>query len=269
MVKHFILIVFLIILQLGCAAKPVDTNLYQEQGEHAESLFAEGEYAQAADIFIKLARQAPSPQRNIFLLRSAAALAHINRIPEARKILSTPSLTTDTSEFISWMMKLNLAHIAIAQRQPEGVLRIPPSPNIPTMPLSYLAEIRLLRADAFDMLGNRLETAHERVLREQFLSNNEAKLANQQATWSALSNLTERVLQQLRLARPPDTLSGWMHLVQIAKTYQLRPQQLKQQLATGANPTPIIQFWMRYWKDYRRAVKKMSPVLSISHCYSH
>lgn len=238
MTKRFIFIGFLIILQAGCATKPGDIDLFQEQGEHAESLFAEGKYAQAADLFIKLAKQASPPHRDIFLLRSAAALAHIDRIPEAQRILNSPSLTTATSEYLSWMIKLSLAHIAIAQRQPEGVLRIPPSPNIPTMPQPYLAEIRLLRADAFDMLGNRLETAHERVLREQFLSNNEAKLANQQAAWSALSNLNERVLQQLRLARPPDTLSGWMHLVQIAKTYQLRPQQLKQQLVNWRQTHP-------------------------------
>jgi len=78
------------------------------------------------------------------------------------------------------------------------------------------------------MPGNRLETAHELVKREAFLRDPELVRTNQQDIWQALSMLSERALQQLRTAPPPDVLSGWMELVQLTKAYQLHPASLRE-----------------------------------------
>jgi uncharacterized protein len=50
--------------------------------------------------------------------------------------------------------------------------------------------------------------------------------------------MSERSLQQLRTAPPPNILSGWMELVQIAKVYQLSPIRLKQEIQAWRQKYP-------------------------------
>jgi outer membrane PBP1 activator LpoA protein len=80
------------------------------------------------------------------------------------------------------------------------------------------------------MQGNRLESARERVIAEPFINDPEQIKQNQHAIWESLAMFSERALQQLRTNPPPDTFSGWMELVQIAKTHQLQPAILKTRL---------------------------------------
>jgi outer membrane PBP1 activator LpoA protein len=112
------------------------------------------------------------------------------------------------------------------ERRPGDVLlnlSVKPSPAIAS---AYLADYYHVRAEAYTMLGNRLETARELVSREKHLTDPIVVEANQKAIWQALAMLSARALQQLRTDPPPDVLSGWMQLVQITKAYQLDPNRL-------------------------------------------
>lgn len=212
---------------VGCAA--VEQAPEAVSGEEAEVLMRSGQYEQAAKGFLALSQRASGTQLTYLRLRAAAALARSEHLHQAKQLLEgTP---VDPTDFFNQMvLRLTQAHIALGERQPAQVHTILTAPLPDATPAHYLAEYHDLRAEAYTMLGNRLETARALVQREKYLSDPALIKANQEDIWAALATMTERALQQLRTAPPPDTLSGWMELVQIAKVYQLSPIRLKEQI---------------------------------------
>ncbi len=209
-------------LLAGCATGP--TQVANNKAE-AERQFALGNYQQAAQSFIALSQQADNNQRTLLLLRASAAFARADNLYQARQIFK--SITVDTRNRTQVLLsQLVESHIALMERRPGDVLLYLSSPPSPAIDPAYLADYHRVRADAYTMLGNRLETARELVKREKFLTDPTLVEANQKAIWQALAMLSERALQQLRSDPPPDVLSGWMQLVQITKAYQLNPTKL-------------------------------------------
>lgn len=220
---------FLVILTLGfIGCTTVDTGP-EIPLEDSEGLFLAGQYENAARAFLSQAESSSGQQQRFFQLRATAALARLERIHQARQILA--SVAIDESDVLGQsILRLTRAHLAMAERQPNDVQTLLANPLPANTPAIYIAEYYDLRADAYTMLGNRLETARELVKREPYLVDETAIKNNQRDIWAALATMTERALQQLRTAPPPDVLSGWMELVQIAKVYQLSPLRLKEQI---------------------------------------
>jgi outer membrane PBP1 activator LpoA protein len=230
MKQRLLWLTLLVIAISGCTVSPQQAQKAETAtGIEAERAFQSGDYQSAVDTFSRLAEQNSGAQRNRWLYRTAAALARSDHTHQAKQLLqSLPQTPEDPLNQALYL--LTRAHIAIAERRPEQVLALLGEPLGKQVPAIYQADYYDVRADAYTMLGNRLETARELVARETYLVDKGLIEANQKDIWNALSTMTERALEQLRTAPPPDTLSGWMDLVRIAKTYQLSPQRLKEQL---------------------------------------
>ncbi len=208
----------------SCASGPTPTKLNPDE---AELLFARGEYQKADLLFLDLARQLRIYKRTPLLLRATAAEARMNNLAKAKRTLQGLKINYAKADQ-RLLLRLTQAHIALMQRQADKVLKllaIPPAANSNHF---YLADYYDLRADAFNLSGNRIETARELIKRERYLRDAALIHANQQDIWQTLAMLTEQALMQLRTDPPPNVLSGWMDLVRIAKTYQLRPAMLRQ-----------------------------------------
>ena len=230
MTRRFtILFVFLFIFT-GCTTITEDVETPDEiSSEDPELLFQAGQFENAANGFIALAKETTATQQTFYSLRASAALARAGKIAEAKQWLAQ-TYTDSLESFTNTIYNLSLAHIAIAERHPDDVQDLLAEPIDPSTSALYIAEFYNLRAEAYTLLGNRLETARQLVEREKYLSDPQGILANQQDIWSALATMSERALHQLRTAPPPDTLSGWMELVQTAKVHQLSPVRLKEQI---------------------------------------
>jgi outer membrane PBP1 activator LpoA protein len=223
-----------LILLAGCAIEPQRTA---EDQVDAERLFALGEYQQAAQSFLSLSQQVDEAQRPLMLLRASAAFARADNLYRSRQILKSVQMDPrDPTRVL--LFKLAESHIALMERRPADVLLILGTIPSSTIAAPYLADYHRVRAEAYTMQGNRLETAQELVRRESYLSDTRLIEANQQAIWQALAMLSERALQQLRTNPPPDVLSGWMQLVQITKAYQLHPTSLKQAVSRWREAYP-------------------------------
>ncbi len=220
-----------LLISLAACTIPTDTDITDAEisDTNPELLFQAGQFENAARSFLVFAKTATGTQQIYYQLRASAALARANKLPEAQQILTTIDYTALDS-FHQMIYRLTQANFAIAERQPTQVLSVLETPFPDTTPEMYLSEYHDLRAEAYTLLGNRLETAKELVAREVYLTDKERINQNQQDIWSALASMTERALQQLRTAPPPDVLSGWMELVQIAKVHQLSPNRLKEQI---------------------------------------
>ncbi|MCG6934384.1 MAG: penicillin-binding protein activator [Proteobacteria bacterium] len=226
MTQRLLSLLFLgvLILLTGCAPQPVTPSL---DANTAEQLFAKGDNAAAARQFMALAQQSESAEQTNLRLRASAAWAAANKLHQARQILQSLDLNTNNRRQ-SFLADLARAHIALIERRPEDVLTSLATSPEGIVDKFYLADYYGLRASAYTMLGNRLETAQELVMRERYLTDPELIAHNQQLIWQSLAMLSERSLQQLRTAPPPDVLSGWMELIQITKAYQLQPATLKE-----------------------------------------
>ena len=223
-----------LVLLAGCAIEPQRTA---EDQVDAERLFALGEYQQAAQSFLSLSQLVDEAQRPLMLLRASAAFARADNLYRSRQILKSVQMDPrDPTRVL--LFKLAESHIALMERRPADVLLILNTTPSSTIAAPYLADYHRLRAEAYTMQGNRLETAQELVRRESYLSDTKLIEANQQAIWQALAMLSERALQQLRTNPPPDVLSGWMQLVQITKAYQLHPTSLKQAVSRWREAYP-------------------------------
>ncbi|NOX08398.1 MAG: penicillin-binding protein activator [Gammaproteobacteria bacterium] len=119
-----------------------------------------------------------------------------------------------------------LAQNALAQHQPRQTLKILNHIPAVSMPANILSNHYRLRADAYAMIGNHIESARELIWREQYLTEDGIN-NNHLAIWEQLSLLSNEALAYLRTATAPDILSGWMELLYITRSYQQDEKQLK------------------------------------------
>ncbi|VAW99214.1 LppC putative lipoprotein [hydrothermal vent metagenome] len=194
----------------------------------AEQYIIDKQYVQAAKLFTNLAQQVTSPQYEEYMLRASSSLAKAGQTAQANQIIDSLDINQQYPKLMFYM-QLAKSQIAMRERQVNLVLSLLDSP-LSDVANHYVSDFYLLRARAHSMNSNRLATATELVKREPYLSNDKDIKANQQAIWQSLSALSERALHQLRISPPPDVLSGWMQLVEIAKKYQLRPSLLKEKI---------------------------------------
>ncbi len=194
----------------------------------AEQYLTEKQYVEAAKLFTTISQKVTSPQYEEFMLRASSSLAKAGQTAQANQILDSLEINEQFPKLLFYM-RLTKAQIAMRERQVNLVLSLLDTP-LDDVENHYLSDFYLLRARAHSMNSNRLATATELVKREPYLNNKKDIKANQQAIWQSLSVLSERALQQLRISPPPDVLSGWMQLVEIAKKYQLRPSLLKEKI---------------------------------------
>ncbi len=222
----------------SCASNFQTVNSVGKGITQAEQYLAEKKYVQAAKIFTSIAQEVTSPGYEELMLRASSSLAKDGQTAQANQILDSLEISESFPKLLFYL-QLTKSQIAMKQRQVNLVLSLLDSPP-DDVANHYMADFYLLRARAFSMNSNRLSTATELVKREVYLESDKDIKANQQAIWNSLSVLSSRTLQQLRVSPPPDILSGWMELVEIAKKYQLRPGLLKEK----------IQLWRDNYSDH-------------------
>lgn len=220
-------------LLFGCAEKPARPPvLAKDRPAAAQQALESGNYYQAIQLFTRLADESPAPERYTYQYGAAQAMFKAGLGQQAVQLLEEmPDAQLPLA--LKMQRQLLLAEIPL-KRDPDLSLSLLLEPTVAEIQLpgrmDLYAEFHLLRARAFGRLGNHLETAREYILRELYLSDDAGIEANQLAIWQSLSLLTPEALRQLRVQPPPDALSGWMELVEIAKNYALSPAEVQQRI---------------------------------------
>lgn len=225
------------LLQLaGCAtgvrpeAPALDERLQQQVTAYEQA----GDHLAAAELYLGQASKARSPRREDLLLHGAASLIRAGDTLRATAILDglvAAELTEDQQQYYT----VNRAKLAILASHPDAALAL-----LQDVPESgrHVADYRRLRAEALGLQDNHYLEARERVVLDPLLASEPAlQLENQFGIWQALNGLSDTELQQLRTAPPPDTLSGWMELVELTRLYLQQPDALAE----------VVPHWqMRY-----------------------
>ena len=202
----------------------------------AVALEAAGNYLGAAELYLLAATGATPPQQYHLKLQAAAILIRGGDLQRAKSLLdAVPKTALDTTD--AQLYDLNLAAIAVAEQRPDTALallgKVPSGgPNV----AGYLT----LRAEAYTQKSEYLLSVRERVQLDNQLLDPAAQLENDTRLWETLNNLTDAELQQYRSAPPPDTLSGWLELMELTRLYLQQPEAL----------TDVIPQWQQRYPGH-------------------
>jgi outer membrane PBP1 activator LpoA protein len=239
----FALLLVLLLLQ-GCSEAPVRPApvVSTDSAALAEHAFQAGDYARAHSLYMQLAGEQTPPASWQFQFLAAQALYQAGLYNQANQLLQDlPHVQLPRD--LKMQRQLLLAEIAL-RRDPDLALSLLLQPAVEESQLSgrpgLYADYHHLRAQAFGRLGNHLESAREYIQREMFLSDEDGIEANQQSIWQTLGMLTPQALRQMRYQPPPDALSGWMELAEMARNYRLSPAELEN----------IIQRWRQNYPGH-------------------
>lgn len=215
-------------------------------GTPAQQLEQTGQYKKAAQAYLVLARSASSPQREEYQLRAIATLLRINQTTRAKSLINEINLASLTP-LLKAHRSLLLARIALLEGNPEQAIQTTPELENST-PDELALQYYEIRAQAYSMLGNHLESARARIQLEPLLlrnkltdsqsSNNARAQENRKLIWSTLQQLSVIALNQLQTKAPPDILSGWMELASINKTASRQPEQFTALMMKWKNNYP-------------------------------
>ena len=227
-------LLFIVALLYGCASTPQRPDVSKlPPVEQAEQAMASGEYARAHVLYLQLANEHTPPQSWHYRYRAAEALFLAGFNNQAIQLLE--EMPVDELPLDLRMSHQLLQARIHLRRDPDQSLSLLLYPavdetRLPDRP-DLFADYHHLRARAFSRLGNHLESAREGIMREIYLSDSVMIDENQQAIWHSLAMLTPQALRQLRFQPPPDALSGWMELAELARDYGLTPQALQQRIS--------------------------------------
>ena len=239
-VQKLFALLFISIMLYGCAAGPKQPPAPRTDPlSQAVAAMQAGNYAQAHALYQHLAQNSSPPQSWQYRYHAAEALYHAGLYNQASQLLAEmPS--SELPDELHMQHQLLQARIHL-RRDPDLTLSLLLSPAVDESRLTnrpdLLAEYHQLRAGAFSRLDNPLQSAREWIMREMYLSDGTAIYENQQQIWQALTMMPLPALQQLRIQPPPDALSGWMELAELARNYHLHPDELQRL---------ISQWRMRY-----------------------
>jgi len=204
--------------------------------KQAEDSRAKGSFVSAAQNYLQLAQQTSGSERQTHLLAATTILVRGQHIDHANTVMAqiNPAMLSPQDKI---QYRFTQARIALYEQQPEAALeqlRLP-STNIPP---TEIQTWHTLRADAFAMSGNHLESVREHIALENHLYNSSDVHRNHQQIWQALSQLSSTAMLTLRTDPAPDVLSGWLELGYLYKESINLPDRLHKQLQGWAANYP-------------------------------
>lgn len=217
---HFIACTLLLALFLsGCTTTPEWRPPAKEiapETAQAESFIEQGDYHAAAQSFLTLAEQSPPPLREHYLARAAEAFIRHGDVISAINIADSinPSSLSPHSQH---QLTLLYSQIDISMGKPEQALNRLDKITASELDPGFQIEYHTMRANAYSVMGNLLESARERVFISSLIYDRHAIEQNDAAIFEGLSLLSIRTLEMLQ-PPAPDRLAGWMALARILKT---------------------------------------------------
>ncbi|MEZ5542781.1 MAG: penicillin-binding protein activator [Pseudomonadota bacterium] len=243
----------LALLLSGCGGMPPLVTPHAERVEaQAHALEDSGDYRAAARVYLDAAAGAAVPERHRLELLAAGSLIRGAALDEAGALLDRLQSAGLEGE-LQQHFTIRHAALELARQHPEQALSLLQVP--PTDP-ALLRDYHELRAQALLQSSQFFPSARERITLDPLLLTDPARqLDNQLALWDALNSLTDNELQLLRTAPPPDTLSGWMELVELTRLYLQQPDALAE----------VIPHWQQRYPEHPASRQFISRLLETMH----
>jgi len=211
------------IITTGCESVRDDEIRPDEemtQTEIIQQLIQDGQFGKAADMLIQISQNKPASEQATLYLQASKLLIKASRIDAAKQLLAR-IIIDNNNLILSTRVNQVRSRVDLFEGNPEQALtRLIPDPSLPA---HIQATTHELRAHAYLLAGNTLESARERIFLQSFLTDPDKSRYNHEQIWSSLRQLTPAMLAQLNIYAAPDILGGWMELARISISSILDP----------------------------------------------
>ena len=216
--KTSLLVMVSMAVLAGCQGPPVHESVGSAPETTALELIEDGLYAEAADEYIALSRDARGSAAQDPMLKAIALLLDIGRTDQAAALLNELAAHPLAGDLVP-RHNLLAADLALRQGAPDRTIGL-----LSAFPASRFGpdsgtKLHLLRARAFEDTGRFMDATHERVALDASLVDDTRRATNHSALWDALTRVDrDRREQELPLAT--GTLVGWLRLAAIVDDHR-------------------------------------------------
>jgi hypothetical protein len=210
------LLCLLAVLITACETRPPRPGLAPAEEvasiKTAELAEQAREYVVAAREYDALARQAATPQRELYALKAVEMLIKAGQVREARDKLQPIDVSKLDPSYTARRRMLE-AQLAVLEEKPDEAQKLlAQAEKIPNLNPSLSAEILRVRAQVEVALGRPMNAVKALVARERFMVAADDITRNQQELWQLLDTLSRTQMQQERTATRDPVLAGWLEL---------------------------------------------------------
>ena len=203
-----------LLLAGGCATPDFSGWPGAQTERHAESLARNGQFHDAASVYIGLAEKASGRERERLTLLAVEQWLNAGDARRARNALR--EVPAPVSGELLWLWSANAAALALWDGQPDSALNLLEPMSRLALPTSYRARVEALRADAWFQKRDPSHAIRLLTQREAWLDDDGSILLNRKRLWQGLlvSDL-ETLRSAAEIEIDPET-QAWLTLGALA-----------------------------------------------------
>ncbi len=205
----------------------------------ATQLIQQGKHLDAALIYSRMAAKALPPTKQELQLNAAQAMLKGGYVVQAQQLVLDIDTSTVTDR-IRIRKLLLLTEIDLSRGNAERGLKILEKilsvGDDPELRLRYWS----LKADAFALVGNNLESARARAQMLGLIDNFNDRANAQVALLKALTTLSDDTLLRVSPMASGDNIRTWMELALITRNYQRNSAELSKRVNTWREQNPQL-----------------------------
>ena len=194
----------------------------------ALALIADGRYADAADEYVSLGRDARGVAAQDLLLKAVAVLLGIGRTDDASSLLGELA-GQGVAEEVMDRYALLAADLALRQGEPERTVGLLSGIPASRFGAESTARYHLLLARAYEDTGQLVEAARQRVALDAMLVDDTRRAANHSTLWDTVLHI-DPARREAELPLAAGTFAGWLDLAAVADAHRTTPASLEQAL---------------------------------------
>ncbi len=203
-----------LLLAGGCATADFSGWPGARTERHAESLARNGQFHEAASVYIGLGEKATGRERERLTLLAVEQWLNAGDARRARNALR--EIPAPVSGELLWLWSANAAALALWDGQPDSALNLLEPMSRLALPTSYRARVEALRADAWFQKRDPSHAIRLLTQREAWLDDDGSILLNRKRLWQGLlvSDL-ETLRSAAEIEIDPET-QAWLTLGALA-----------------------------------------------------
>ena len=223
-----LLVMISAIVLAGCEGPEVRETVEVAPETTVLALIADGRYAEAADEYTALSRDARGAAAQDLMLKAAALRLDVGQTDRASELMDELAGQVLAGD-LAPRRDLLAADLALRQGAPDRTIELLSDSPADRFGSESTAKLHLLRARAYEDTGRFMEAALERVALDAVLVDDVRRATNYSALWDALTR-ADRSRRERELPRATGALAGWLHLAAIVDEHRSSTTTLAREL---------------------------------------